>query len=113
MPRKKTEELAVIPEAAALPVVPEEAAEQPVAEECLPETAADPVVEDTVPTESVLAEPAEVVTVPEDPQPSEKPKRTVRKRTAAKKTVEVEKQATPPTEDAAALPLPLSNREIF
>ena len=42
------------------------------------------------------------MTVPEDPQPSEKPKRTVRKRTAAKKTVEVEKQATPPTEDAAA-----------
>ena len=101
MPRKKTEELAVMPEAPALPVVPEEVAEQPVAEECLPETAADPVVEDTVPTESVLAEPAEVVTVPEDPQPSEKPKRTVRKRTAAKKTVEVEKQATPPTEDAA------------
>ena len=44
MPRKKTEELAVIPEAAALPVVPEEAAEQPVTEECLPENAADPVV---------------------------------------------------------------------
>lgn len=102
MPRKKTEELAVMPEAPALPVVPEEAAEQPVTEECLPETAANPIVEDTVPTESVLAEPAEVVTVPEDPQPSEKPKRTVRKRTAAKKTVEVEKQATPPTEDAAA-----------
>lgn len=72
MPRKKTEELAVMTEAPALPVVPEEAAEQPVTEECLPETAADPVVEDTVPTENVLAEPAEVVTVPEDPQPSEK-----------------------------------------
>lgn len=71
MPRKKTEELAVMPEAPALPIVPEEAAEQPVTEECLPETAADPVVEDTVPTESVLAEPAEVVTVPEDSQPSE------------------------------------------
>lgn len=117
MPRKKTEELAVIPEAAALPVVPEEAAEQPVAEECLPETAADPVVEDTVPTESVLAEPAEVVTVPEDPQPSEKPKRTVRKRTAAKKTVEVEKQATPPTEDAAAsaepAPAAVQQRDIL
>lgn len=69
MPRKKTEELAVMPEAPELPVVPEEAAEQPVTEECLPETAADPVVEDTVPTESVLAEPAEVVTVPEDPSP--------------------------------------------
>lgn len=37
MPRKKTEELAVMPEAPALPVVPEEAAEQPVTEECLPE----------------------------------------------------------------------------
>lgn len=85
MPRKKTEELAVIPEAPVLPIVPEETAEQPVAEECLPENAADPVVEDTVPTENVLAEPAEVVTVPEDPQPSEKPKRTVRKRTAAKR----------------------------
>ena len=108
MPRKKTEELAVMPEAPALPVVPEEAAEQPVTEDCLPETAANPVVEDTVPTESVLAEPAEVVTVPEDPQPSEKPKRTVRKRTAAKKTVEVEKQATPPTEDAAASAEPAS-----
>ena len=46
MPRKKTEELAVMPEAPALPVVPEEAAEQPVTEECLPETAANPVVED-------------------------------------------------------------------
>ena len=41
MPRKKTEELAVMPEAPELPVVPEEAAEQPVTEECLPETAAD------------------------------------------------------------------------
>lgn len=69
MPRKKTEELAVMPEVPALPVVPEEAAEQPVTEECLPETAADPVEEDTVPTENVLAEPAEVVTVPEDPSP--------------------------------------------
>ena len=67
MPRKKTEELAVMPEAPALPIVPEDAAEQPVTEECLPEIAADPVVEDTVPTESVLAEPAEVVTVPESP----------------------------------------------
>lgn len=38
MPRKKTEELAVIPEAPVLPIVPEETAEQPVAEECLPET---------------------------------------------------------------------------
>lgn len=102
MPRKKAEELAVMPEAPVLPIVPEETAEQPVTEEFLPGNAADPVVEDTVPTESVLAEPAEVVTVPEDPQPSEKPKRTVRKRTAAKKIVEVEKQATPPTEDAAA-----------
>lgn len=46
MPRKKTEELAVIPEAPVLPIVPEETAEQPVTEECLPETAADPVVED-------------------------------------------------------------------
>ena len=46
MPRKKTEELAVMPEVPALPVVPEEAAEQPVTEECLPETAANPVVED-------------------------------------------------------------------
>ena len=117
MPRKKTEELAVMPEAPALPVVPEEAAEQPVTEECLPETAADPVVEDTVPTENVLAEPAEVVTVPEDPQPSEKPKRTVRKRTAAKKTVEVEKQATPPTEDAAVsaepAPAAVQQRDIL
>lgn len=69
MPRKKTEELAVIPEAVALPVVPEEAAEQPVTEECLPETAANPVVEDTVPTAGVLTEPAEVVTGPEDPSP--------------------------------------------
>ena len=102
MPREKTEELAVMPEAPVLPIVPEETAEQPVTEECLPETAANPVVEDTVPTEGVLDEPAEVVTVPEDPQHSEKPKRTVRKRTAAKKTIEVEKQATPPTEDAAA-----------
>ena len=51
MPRKKTEELAVIPEAPVLPIVPEETAEQPVTEECLPENAADPVVEDTVPTE--------------------------------------------------------------
>ena len=117
MPRKKTEELAVMPEAPALPIVPEDAAEQPVTEECLPEIAADPVVEDTVPTESVLAEPAEVVTVPEDPQPSEKPKRTVRKRTAAKKTVEVEKQATPPTEDAAAsaepAPAAVQQRDIL
>ena len=117
MPRKKTEELAVIPEAPVLPIVPEETAEQPVAEECLPENAADPVVEDTVPTENVLAEPAEVVTVPEDPQPSEKPKRTVRKRTAAKKTVEVEKQATPPTEDAAAsaepAPAAVQQRDIL
>lgn len=48
MPRKKTEELAVMPEAPALPVVPEEAAEQPVTEECLPETAADPVEEDSL-----------------------------------------------------------------
>lgn len=38
MPRKKTEELAVIPEAPVLPIVPEETAEQPVTEECLPET---------------------------------------------------------------------------
>ena len=117
MPRKKTEELAVIPEAPVLPVVPEEAAEQPVAEECLPETAANPVVEDTVPTEGVLDEPAEVVTVPEDPQPSEKPKRTVRKRTAAKKTVEVEKQATPPAEDAAVsaepAPAAVQQRDIL
>ena len=117
MPRKKTEELAVIPEAPVLPIVPEETAEQPVTEECLPENAADPVVEDTVPTEGVLDEPAEVVTVPEDPQPSEKPKRTVRKRTAAKKTVEVEKQATPPTEDAAAsaepAPVAVHQRDIL
>ena len=44
MPRKKTEELAVMPEAPALPIVPEEAAEQPVTEECLTETAADPEI---------------------------------------------------------------------
>lgn len=117
MPRKKTEELAVIPEAPVLPIVPEETAEQPVTEECLPENAADPVVEDTVPTESVLAEPAKVVTVPEDPQPSEKPKRTVRKRTAAKKTVEVEKQTTQPTEDAVAsaepAPAAVQQRDIL
>ena len=35
MPRKKTEELAVIPEAPVLPIVPEKTAEQPVTEECV------------------------------------------------------------------------------
>ena len=40
MPRKKTEELAVMPEAPALPVVPEEAAEQPVT--CLLYTSPSP-----------------------------------------------------------------------
>lgn len=112
MPRKKTEELAVIPEALVLPIVPEDAVEQPAAEEYPQENADDPIVEDTAPTEGVLAEPAESEPVPEEIPPTEKPKRTARKRAAAKEVAQAEEQE-PPIEDnsASADPIPAVVRQ--
>lgn len=116
MPKKKTEELAVIPEAPALPAVSEDAVEQSVAEEYPQKNATDPIVEDAVPTESTLAEPVESEPVPEEIPPTEKTKRTVRKRAAAKEVTQTEEQKPPIVDNfvpAESVPATVHQRDIL
>ncbi len=60
MPRKKTEELAIIPDTLVSPV--DDGTEQPLAEENLPESMSEPVVEDATSVEDITAETVTPVT---------------------------------------------------
>ncbi len=127
MPRKKTEEIAIITDTSVLPV--DDGMEQPLTEENLPGSMSEPVVEDAIAAEDIAAEPvapfagetgtAQEDTIPaediavgtevpfsaekaeiveEDAPPTETPsKRTVRKRMTARK-----KKADAPAELPAA-----------
>ena len=101
MPRKKTEELAIIvPETPVLPPTTEDAADQPLVGNTVPENTTEPAAEEIEPVEEAKAESAEypvqelstpaAVVEPENAQPAETPpKRTTRKRAAPKKAPEI------------------------
>lgn len=93
MPRKKTEEIAIVPDTPALPV-------DDAVEESLPERMSEPVTEDITPkiVESPVEEPEDT---PETP-----PKRTVRRRTTTRKKQPAAEPETPPAEDATEEPEP-------
>lgn len=93
MPRKKTEEIAIVPDTPVLPV-------DDAVEESLPERMSEPVTEDITPkiVESPVEEPEDT---PETP-----PKRTVRRRTTTRKKQPAAEPETPPAEDATEEPEP-------
>lgn len=95
MPRKKTEEIAIVPDTPVLPV-------DDAVEESLPELMSEPVTEDITPqiVESLVEEPeAAPEAAPEAP-----PKRTVRRRTTTRKKQPAEEPETPPAEDTTEEP---------
>ena len=93
MPRKKTEEIAIVPDT---PVLPADDA----VEESLPELMSEPVTEDITP--EIVESPAEEPeAAPETP-----PKRTVRRRTTTRKKQPAEEPETPPAEDTTEEPVP-------
>ena len=102
MPRKKTEEIAIVPDTPVLPV-------DDAVEESLPECMSEPVTEDITPkiVESPVEEPEDT---PETP-----PKRTVRRRTTTRKKQPAAEPETPPAEDATEEPEPdtVQPREIL
>ena len=91
MPRKKTEEIAIVPDAPVLPV-------DDAVEESLPELMSEPVTEDITP--EIMEAPVEE---PEDTQETP-PKRTVRRRTTTRKKQPAEEPETPPVEDTTEKP---------
>ena len=93
MPRKKTEEIAIVPDTPVLPV-------DDAVEESLPEHMSEPATEDTTPeiVESPVEEPEYT---PETP-----PKRTVRRRTTTRKKQPAAEPETPPAEDTTEEPEP-------
>ena len=93
MPRKKTEEIAIVPDT---PVLPADDA----VEKSLPELMSEPVTEDITP--EIVESPAEEPeAAPETP-----PKRTVRRRTTTRKKQPAEEPETPPAEDTTEEPVP-------
>lgn len=93
MPRKKTEEIAIVPDTPVLPV-------DDAVEESLPELMSEPATEDIT---------SEIVEAPvEDPEaaPETPAKRTVRRRTTTRKKQPTEEPETPPVEDTTEEPEP-------
>ena len=96
MPRKKTEEIAIVPDTPALPV-------DDAVEEGLSELISEPVTADITPEimEPPVEEPkAALEDVPETP-----PRRIVRRRTATRKKQSAEEPETPPAEDTTEEPV--------
>ena len=91
MPRKKTEEIAIVPDTPVLPV-------DDAVEKGLPELISEPVTEDITP--EIMEAPVEE---PEDTQETP-PKRTVRRRTTTRKKQPAEEPETPPVEDTTEKP---------
>lgn len=95
MPRKKTEEIAIVPDTPVLPV-------DDAVEKGLPELMSKPVAEDITP--EIVEPPVEEPEAAPEDVPETPPKRTVRRRTTTRKKQPAEEPETPPAEDTTEEP---------
>lgn len=96
MPRKKTEEIAIVPDTPVLPV-------DDAVEESLPELMSESTTENIAP--EIMEPPVEEPEAAPEDVPEAPPKRTVRRRTTTRKKQPAEEPETP-TEDSAEDPEP-------
>ena len=106
MPRKKTEEIAIVPDTPVLPV-------DDAVEESLPELMSESATENIAP--EIMEPPVEEPEAAPEDAPEAPPKRTVRRRTATRKKQPAEEPETPPAEDTTEEPEPdtVQPREIL
>ena len=97
MPRKKTEEIAIVPDTPVLPV-------DDAGEESLSELMSEPVTEDITP--EIAGSPVEESEAAPEDAPETPPKRTVRRRTTTRKKQPTEKPETLPADNTTEEPEP-------
>ena len=97
MPRKKTEEIAIVPDTPVLPV-------DDAVEKGLPELISEPVTADITP--EIMEPPVEEPKAAPEDVPETPPKRTVRRRTTTRKKQPTEEPETPTAENTTEEPEP-------